>query len=151
MQKKGVSPVIATVLLIGIVVVLGLIIFIWFKGFIQEEGTKFGKNIKLVCEDVDFNVGYSSGVLSVVNTGNVPLFRVKIKIVEEGSYETRDLKDLSDWPETGLNQGESFSGSILSTVSGKDKIIAIPVLIGSSGTGEKVFTCDEQYGHEINL
>jgi len=45
-HKKGLSPVIATMLLIAIVVVIGLIIFLWFRGMTEEAITKFdGTNI----------------------------------------------------------------------------------------------------------
>lgn len=145
-KKKSVSPVIATVLLISIVVVIGVITFLWVRGFVEEEGTKFGKNIKLVCEDVEFEASYSEGTLGIVNIGNVPIFRIKVKIFSDGSYNTEDIK-----PEAGLNQGGSFSENIESSVSGAKKIIVIPVLIGSSGKGEKVFTCEDQYGYEIEL
>ncbi|MAG78897.1 hypothetical protein CMI40_00795, partial [Candidatus Pacearchaeota archaeon] len=43
-NKKGVSPVIATVLLVAIVVIIGLIIFQWFRGMTQESIIKFDKN-----------------------------------------------------------------------------------------------------------
>jgi flagellin-like protein len=149
-KKKGVSPIIATVLLIGIVVAMGTIIFLWVRGFVKEEGTKFGKNIKLVCEDVQFDASYSVGNLGIVNVGNIPIFRVKIKVYGSAGYETKDITDMSsEWPPIGLKQGEVFSGNI--DISGAKKIVVIPVLIGSSGSGEKVFTCEEKYGYEISL
>ncbi len=80
MKKRGISPVIATVLLIAMVVVIGLIVFLWFRGMIEEEGTKFGKNVKLVCDDVNFEASYSGGVLSILNIGNTPIYKMKIKI-----------------------------------------------------------------------
>jgi len=148
LNKRGISPVIATVLLIAMVVVIGLIVFLWFRGMIQEEGTKFGKNVKLVCEDIDFDASYSSEKLSVVNIGNVAIYKMQMKILKEGSYET---KDLSAWPETGLNQGETFSDTISSDISGASKIILIPVLMGTSQEGKKPYTCEERYGYEIEI
>ena len=148
-NKRGISPVIATVLLIAMVIVIGLIIFLWFKSMVEDEGTKFGKNVKLVCDDVGFDARYSSGILSISNTGNVPIFEIKIKISEEGSHETKNLKDLSDWPGLGLNQGGTFSGNISSVIGSADKITLMPVLIGSSEEGRKTFVCEEQYGYEI--
>ena len=64
--RKGVSPVIATVLLVAMVVVLALIVFFWFKGLTKEAVTKFGgTNIEIVCNDVSFSSEYSNGVLTV--------------------------------------------------------------------------------------
>ena len=152
MTKKGVSPVIATVLLISLVLVIGLIIFLWGRGIFTEEGTKFEKNVRLVCEDVEFRASYAGGLLNIVNEGNVPIFRAKIKIYENAGYTTEDLSDLSsNWPYTGLNQGGTFSGSIGSEVSGADKILIIPALLGKTGKGEKVYICEERYGYEIEL
>src|SRR3989344_782855 len=75
-KKKGVSPVIATVLLITMVIIIGLIIFLWIKGLVIEGCEKFDKACELNCEDVMFDADYSNGILAVSNTGNVPIFRV---------------------------------------------------------------------------
>jgi len=142
-NKRGISPVIATVLLIAMVVVSGLIVFLWFNGIVQEEGTKFEKNIKLNCADVRFDASYE-GTLSVLNSGNVPIYRMNAKIFKEGGYDTIEI---SNWPEKGLNPGAIFSGNVDTTNA--NKILLIPVLIGSSGEGRKTYTCEDQYGYEI--
>jgi len=149
-SKRGISPVIATVLLIAMVIVIGLIIFLWFSTFIEEEGTKFGENIKFACEEVSFDASYLSGELTIKNVGNVPIFEMKIKLSSAGSHETKDLKDLSgNWPELGLNQGKSFKGAV--SIGSADKITLIPVLAGSSKKGKTTFVCEEQYGQEITI
>ena len=153
-NKKAISPVIATVLLIAMVIVIGLIVFLWFRGMVEEEKTKFGKNIKLVCSDVEFEAEYGSGTLYISNKGNVPIFSMKVQIFDDSSHTTENIKELSgEWPATGLNPGRSFSGDISGAIkSGDEKIILIPVLVGSSDEGEKAYTCDEaQHGHVINL
>ena len=106
-SKKGVSPVIATVLLIGLVMVITLIIFLWFKGLTQEAIVKFDKNVELVCDEVKFEADYSNGILSISNIGNVPIYGIKVKISESGNYETKGLKDLSEWTNAGINQGRT--------------------------------------------
>lgn len=151
-KKQGISPVIATVLLIAMVIVIGLIVFLWFRGMVEDEGTKFGKNVKLVCGDVGFDARYSNETLYISNTGNVPIFEMKIKISAEGSHETKDLsKDFPDinWSGLGLSQGKAFSGNIGGVVGSAEKITLIPVLMGSSDEGRKTFVCEEQYGYEI--
>jgi len=151
LNQKGVSPVIATVLLIAIVVVISVLIFIWFNQMTEEAITKFeGMNIELVCEDVAFDATYYYGILKIVNNGNVPIFGIKVKISGEGSHETKDLSEISNWPALGLNQGNSFSEDISSDVGTAESIILIPVLIGNSERGKKTFVCDEnRYGYEI--
>ena len=44
-KKRGLSPVIASVLLILLVLVLASIIFLWARGFIGEQIEKFGEPI----------------------------------------------------------------------------------------------------------
>jgi|SRR5271157_1143271 len=157
MNKRGVSPVIATVLLIGIVIALALIVFLWFKSFTQEAVTKFGgENIQLVCSDAKFNAGYSGGgELDLSNTGNVPIYSFNLKAVStQGSYQTTDLSQLfGNWPISGLNQGGTFSGNIGSLISGTTtQIIIIPILRGTTSSGtQESFTCPDQYGQTISL
>jgi len=150
MEKRGISPVIATVLLIAIVLVIALIVFMWFRGLTQEANTKFGgENIELACDDILFEAEYddSVGEILIKNLGNVPIYEIKIKIIKIAGYETKNLKDIStNWPEIGLNQGEAFSDDIRGVITSEvNEIIVIPVLIGSGGN----FDCGEQYGIKI--
>lgn len=158
--KRGISPVIATVLLIAIVIVTGLIVFLWFRGIAEETITKFSqKNIKLVCRDVQFQASYSNNILSISNTGTVPLYSMKLKISGGGSFKTEDMKELNKsgliyWPTIGLNQGGAYSEDIsgISGIETADEITLIPVLVGSiKGGGEKIHTCDEKQGFKINI
>tara|TARA_Y100000296_G_scaffold67883_1_gene80834 strand:- start:1189 stop:1659 length:471 start_codon:yes stop_codon:yes gene_type:complete len=152
LNKRGVSPVIATVLLIGLVMVITLIVFLWFKGLTQEAIVKFDKNVELVCDEVKFEADYSNGILSVSNIGNVPIYGIKVKIAESGNYETKALKDLSEWPNSGLNQGRTFSGDVSDNTVSADSVTLTPVLVGTSESGERTYICNEaRYGHTINL
>ena len=155
-DSKGVSPVIATVLLITMVVVIALIIFVWFSNINKEAITKFdGTNVELVCNDVRFEASYSLGELSVSNSGNVPLYSMKLKILSEGSYSTTDIRDVtnSNWPLKGLNSGAVFSSAEISEISGADQVFLIPVLIGiSEDTGEeKLHTCADSFEKEVAI
>lgn len=152
-QKRGVSPIIATVLLISIVVVLGLIIFLWFRGITEEAVTKFGgKNIELVCAEVTFEASYSSGMLVVSNIGNVPIYDVEVEMTTEGGYETKDLSQISSWPDMGLNSGGVFSEDLSSEIGASlEELKLIPVLLGESDEGEKTATCGREYSYEVPL
>ncbi len=156
-NKSGVSPVIATVLLITMVVVIALIIFLWFRNINKEAITKFeGTNVEIVCNDVVFESGYSSGELDVINSGNVPLYSMKLRIFKEGSYNTNDLQEITDsnWPAKGLNPGATFSSTTLSGfIDGADKVLLIPVLLGiSEETGEeKIYTCGDDFARELAI
>ena len=152
-KKQGISPVIATVLLVAMVVVIGLIIFLWFRGITEEAVTKFGgRNIELVCEDIEFLSDYSvaTGILSVSNIGNVPIFGMKARISKQGSHETRDMKDLPvNWPDIGLRQGGTFSGDLAAEFSEANQVLLIPVLMGTSAQGEQTYVCEDRYGQDL--
>jgi flagellin-like protein len=149
-SEKGLSPVIATVLLVTLTVVIALIVFLWIRGMTQETITKFGdQNIQLVCGQVSFDASYDQDTLYISNPGNVPIFDMNIKVMGDGSHQTLDLREQStSWPEVGLSQGGVFSDASL-TLSGNE-IILIPVLLGDSKEGRKTYACDEgQYGYQL--
>lgn len=151
MERKGVSPVIATVLLIGMVIVLGMIIFLWMRSLAQETITKFeGENIELACDDVQIEASRIGDQLSISNIGNVPIYDFNIKLTYPGSYETKKASDLfgDDW--RGLNSGGIFS-SYSDDVANADELTLIPVLLGKGESGnQKTFTCNEKrHGQEV--
>ena len=151
-KKRGISPVIATVLLVAMVVVIGLIIFLWFRGITEEAVTKFGgRNIELVCEEVEFLSDYSAaGILSVSNMGNVPIFGMKARISKQGGHETLNIGDLSvGWPEIGLRQMGTFSGNLMEEFAGAEQVLLIPVLMGTSAQGEQTHVCEDKYGQDL--
>lgn len=149
-KKRGVSPVIATVLLIAMVVVIGLIVFLWFRGFNEDAITKLGTNIENVCGDVDFSASYDSGRLDIVNQGNVNIYGMDVKIFTSGSHETKNLgDDFSNWPSSGLNQGEAVS--VVADFGSAEKIFLTPVLAGKSERGTQTFSCKDKDGMEITL
>ena len=153
--KKGVSPVIATVLLVAMVVVIGLIIFLWFRGITEEAITKFGgRNIELVCGDLEFLSGYSTstGILSISNIGNVPIFGMKAKVSKQGGHDTLNMEEEDvGWPDIGLRQGGIFSGNLGTEFSGADQVLLIPVLMGKSSQGDKTYVCEERHGQDLIL
>ncbi|MFW6310660.1 MAG: archaellin/type IV pilin N-terminal domain-containing protein [Nanoarchaeota archaeon] len=157
MTKKGLSPLIATILLIAMVIVIGTLIFLWFKGMQKEALTKFdGKNIERVCEDVNFNVDYVSGTLSIINKGNIPIQDFEIKEVSsDGSYSTKKISDFYNEDEgeewTGLGVGGSDEKEI--SFTGSDKLIISPILIGETDQEEKKeYSCDvDKFGKTLNI
>ncbi len=156
-EKKGLSPVIATVLLISLVIILGAIIFLWFRGIVEEPIKKnLGggeENVKMICNDVRFNAEYTGGRLQITNTGNVPIFDIKLIIDKVGTQETTNLRTLMeenkvDWGDTGLNSGGVFSDAI--SIDGEaTQVTLVPVLLGETSEGRKAHPCDESVGYKI--
>jgi len=56
LYKKGISPIIATVLLIAITVVLMVIIIGWSSKFVEDRGQKSQAEVSLGCSNVNFKV-----------------------------------------------------------------------------------------------
>jgi len=141
-KKKGVSPVVASVLMIMLVIVLATIIFLWSRGFIGEQIEKFGKPIDEYCGNVKFDVaryGVLGDELEIVNTGNVDISSLSIKMTKEGNSEMSDFS-------FKIDAGASVSGKAdlkLSDGQTPDEIFVYPVLIGNVvGEGKNsVFTC----------
>ena len=148
-NKRGVSPVIATVILIAIVIVIGLTIFLWFRGFTGRTGEKFGENLESVCDRVAFDASYSGGNLFISNIGNIPIYSFVVTVESDGGHDSEDIRILSSaFPEVGLNQQDTFSDSV---AADGNKIILIPILLGNSDGEELTHQCKESSGVEINI
>ena len=142
-KKRGVSPIIATVLLVGMVIAIALIVFLWMRAFTQEAITKFdGENIQLSCGRVEFVASYSDNKISISNTGQVPIFDMRVKEITPAGYETKSIKDYGDdWDIYGLSPAGAVSVSA-SGISGD--ITLTPVLLGDTRDGRRTFVCEER-------
>lgn len=74
MDKRGISPLIATVLLVSFVVILSGVIMFWGKQYVTELMEKRGDvaEAKLECENVDIEIkGFKKeiGELTIMNNG----------------------------------------------------------------------------------
>lgn len=149
-NKKGLSPVVATVLLISLALILALIIFLWAKSFIGEKTIKFDKPIEEACTSVDFEAeAYSSdGHLNLVNRGNVPLYGLEIRKTGAGS-----ISKVGTFGGRTIDVGENGDISLaeLNGVSAGDKLLVVPMIIGEQGDQKRVYTCESNYGKEIEV
>lgn len=94
-EKRGISPVIATMLLVSIALVLAVIIFLWARAFLTEKIQKdLGGGPELIehfCKDVNFEVeAFSEGAgntgktyVRMVNRGNVPIHAAEVRMKDE--------------------------------------------------------------------
>lgn len=150
-HKKGVSPVIATILLVALVIVIGAIIFIWFQSLTEEAVTKFdGQNVEIVCEDVQFDTSYNNGQISIVNRGNVPIYSMNVQLEgSAGQSETQNITSMeTTWDEeVGLNQG---AAATITVQENYEQATLIPVLMGTTEDGErKTKSCEESHGNTV--
>ena len=138
-NKRGLSPVIASVLMIMLVMVMAAMIFLWARGFITEQIEKFGKPVEDLCESVDFRVEQVGNELEILNRGNVDIWHLDIKMFKDGDSEISkfDFK---------VDSGKAVKKAItlkMEDGSVPEKIIIYPALVGSvkGKKTNKVFTC----------
>lgn len=130
--KKGISPVIATVLLIVVALALFLLIFFWLRGFQKEAILKYGTPVETVCMGLNYDVVYSAGILQVKNTGSTTIYKATVFV--GGSLNTT------------INQmmPASTGQASITCVSGKN-IKVIPYLLGTTKSGtNKEYACTNQ-------
>ena len=149
MNRRGLSPVIATVLLIAIVIVLAVIIFLWAKGFISEKAEKFDRAVEFSCEDVNFEsdvvkIG-NDYYLDVINRGNVPIYGFVVKTLGLGSVEiTSELLGNT----ITIGQSDSIllgdAGSI--NLQTGQELLIVPIILGKTNAGKVAYTCQDNYG-----
>ena len=127
-KKRGLSPVIASVLLILLVLVLASIIFLWARGFIGEQIEKFGEPIEKTCKNVNFEVARVDNELEVLNKGDVNIRDLEIRMTKGGESKVKRF-DFS------VAAGKFESGGFFFSMSddGEDEpdtVIVYPVLVG---------------------
>lgn len=138
-DKKGLSPVIASSLMILLVFVLAFIVFLWAKGFIGERIEKFGKPVEEYCDRVSFDAARDGSMLEILNKGSVDIRHFDIKKFRGGNSETARF----DFQVDAGGSKEAYVQFDMANGDTPDKVIIYPALIGSlGGSGSNsVFTC----------
>jgi flagellin-like protein len=157
-NKKGVSPVVSTVLLIMIVVILAIIILIWSQGFIKEAITKEVsgeiKNIDQYCSEaqteIQPNINPDGKSFGFTNTGSVPIYAFNLKLTEKdsGKSVTKEIPSDKGSVNPGYNVVINTEDYGLLSYDQYEKVIVIPVLLGTKAKsgGAEPYTCSDKYG-----
>jgi len=139
-NKKAVSPVVASLLLVVIVIVLAMIIFIWAKSFIKEVIQKRGTSASQVCQEIKLQATYSpsTGEVSISNIGNYPIYAIQLRLKLGG--ETSIISSDKSFP---LGVGDIISDNKL--ISSSDaEVEVIPIIQGTTSRGKKTkYTCQD--------
>ena len=144
-SKKGLSPIVATVLLVSIAVVLAGIIFFWAYSFIGESVTKNGQAVDQVCKDVTFETEAFLGNLLIKNAGDIPIWGVQVR---EKNSISGDLTNVDDFSDIGIKPGESANVVI---GSGSRDLVISPVLMGETKKERKKYICGEEFSQMISV
>ncbi|MEI6849634.1 MAG: archaellin/type IV pilin N-terminal domain-containing protein [archaeon] len=154
-NKKGLSPVIATTLLILIAVIIALIIFLWVKAFIGE---KIQKDLGAGPEAIENFCGADQLVFSanailsgsdlkieLQNSGNIPIQGIQVarkglasvKIIGNASFSGGPLTSGDDSsltvPANGIAKGNSV------------RVVAVLLGILQDGSSKKEYACSNNY------
>lgn len=153
-SKRGLSPIIATLLLIAVVVTLSAIVFIWAGRFIPEVVQKQGLPAEQACDNIVLSATYyretSEGkTIAVTNSGNIPVYGMSLLVKSDGRSQRIDLEgsvmagDSKKFTRGFDADGNPVSLSSLISESVKDMEI-IPGILGEGETGrqKKVYKCE---------
>ena len=143
-NKKGISPLIATVLLVGLVIVISILIWLWYGKYIEDVLEKQKIDLEIACvQDVEFILSdftcSSEGLgFYAENTGSMDIRRFKV------SYSGNGIGGAENTP-GGVNQATRylFSISINETIPESLEVDIIPII----GIGSKTKNCDSLIQH----
>jgi len=111
-NKKGISPLIATILLVGFVVVIGAVVIIWGRNFIKERAEKEGSlaEKQLECENIEIDIKDAGpGFITVENNGNNKIDAFILRVVSDGSGATKIENKVEPLNVYTINHGLSGS------------------------------------------
>ena len=136
-DKRAVSPVIATVFLIVLVMILATIVFIWAKGFLREDIEKFDQPVENSCDKVNLKASIVNSQLYVQNNGRIPVYKIALRKEADGSI------DLIEYPEEDGNNNLLEIGGVKSISIELSNVNSIvPVLRGKTKDGKlKKYIC----------
>ncbi len=158
MNKRGVTPIVATVLLIAIVVVLSVIVFFWARGFLTESAQKGDRAVTISCAGVEFEAeivadasecagSSGSSAIDINNIGNIPIYGVQVLEYSENTGNV-DAVTLSDQPFVGgtITIGKSSYVCLNRDVSNEEAFRIVPKLLAQREDRKIVYTCPEEDG-----
>ena len=139
-KKHGLSPVIASVLLILLVVVLVSMLFLWARTFFSDRTEGAEQPLEELCSGIYFTVdvtaGSSNHTLEIINRGNVNISAFEIKMYSSGRSEITKV-------DVGVSVGQSVTKDVfLETMQNDDipeRVEIFPVL--SEKSSGKLLTC----------
>ena len=130
-NKRGISPLIATVLVIGMTVVTAAIVWIFLSSTVQQSGQKFcsaQQNAQIEFQ-VDCKIPQNNKIqASIKNVGKIPITGFRFRT-------DQDTKTRTDEMEVNPGQERVFPLNIQGT-----KLTLFPVIIDES----KIYTCTDR-------
>ena len=141
-RKRGISPLIATVLLIGFTVAVAAIVIFWSKNFIKEKAEKEGalSEKRLKCENVEIDVqsiNTAKREIVIENKGNEALDGFIMRVVSGGTGADKVIQKVESSKSFTITY--SFEG-----LTSSAKIDLIPAL-KPEGTNAPLVPCSNKH------
>lgn len=151
-KKKGISPIIATVLLIVLAIAIAVLIWSFTRSLIKEGVTKDNILAETVCVQsvgIEASIGGSleNGDIIIENTGNVPIAGFNLKLIKQGSSLSRFFESPLESGQSSYDLYINFDMTEFGSLSSDCEQAEItPVILGSSSGsgGGKLWTCQEK-------
>jgi len=150
-NKKGISPLIATVLLVGLVVVVAFLIYLWYGKYLEDVLEKQKLDLETACaQDVEFVLSFAGDSclfnenyfisFHAENTGRINIRGFKVSYSATGVGGSLNTAG-------GVSQaaGDTLSIEIIGEdLSGKTiELDIIPII----GFGSEIKNCDSMMQH----
>ncbi len=140
-DKRGISPLVATVLLVAIVIIIAVLLWFWYNQFILEQQQKASTELAQACMNaeirIESNTVCSAGEIKVeiANIGSSQITSVLINAISSDSSESFE----TGWViPPGTSTGLQFIDDEFSITPTQLEIIPI-VMVGSTSK-----YCNEQ-------
>jgi len=130
MNKKGISPLIATVLLIGFTVALAAVIMTWGGGFVRDmtRSTEQSTQSALKCTQLDFKIQKASCTgLTIENKGSVDIKSFVFRVYDTSGTVTTPIPTTNYY--LAIQMVKTYSFTI---PSGSQKVETIASVAGDS-------------------
>ncbi len=144
--KRGISPIIGAVILIGLATAIGAFVFTWGAELIPRQVLLSGDPVELLCPQLELEVGVFGDELDIYNKGNIPLHGGTLKVNTLGTTTTHSfVAELGPGKSTAIPLAD-----IGVTLVEGQTIIFSPSLLGETSQGEQVvYECSRNIPVEI--
>jgi len=145
-NRKGVSPIISTSILIVIVIILAIIILLWAKGFVKEAVLKEiagnEKRAEDFCREVKMRaILNEDNSFGFENTGSIPIFKYKLKLESNGGSSVRTIEKSVNPGYSSIVENEKYSDY--------ESVKIIPILLGKVKGNTQEYECPEVNGVDV--
>ncbi len=152
LKKRGLSPVVATMLLITLALILAVIIFLWARSFIGESVQKQGADVEQSCQEVYFEVqAFASSGIDIVNQGTIPIYAMEVR-KSALLGDSAGVENLNGDTSIGIGQSAHINFPENMIVNAGETLELTPVLLGQLENGEtKTHVCSSSYTQEVEI